>query len=102
MEITAMASRCTNIKFTYQHIKGHQDDDPHHILMIPEQHNVDCDRLAKQFVTSSTILSTAMQNPALPSAQPHLIIDGHVICREYLSTVRQTAATPDYYEYLCK
>jgi len=102
LEITATALHCTNIKFTYQHVKGHQDDDPHRILTIPEQHNVDCDRRAKKFVTSSAVLSTAMQHPALPAAQPHLIIDGHVICREYLSTIRQAAATPDYYEYLRK
>jgi len=100
LEIMATVSRCQNISFQYLHVKGHQDNDPKRHLTIPEQHNVDCDRLAKQYVKSATSTSTDLDNPEFPAAQPYLIIEDHVVCRKHLSTLRHVAATPEYYDYL--
>jgi len=100
LEIATTASRCQNITFIYNHIKGHQDNDRDRCLTIPEQHNVDCDRFAKGHVKSSTILSTSYDNPEFEAAQLHLRIDGHVICRRFIPALHQAHASLDYFEYL--
>jgi len=46
--------------------------------------------------------STALANPEFPIAEPHLKIDGKLICHKVLSALRQAAAVPPYWDYLCK
>jgi len=57
-------------------VKGHQDNDPKHHLTIEEQHNVDCDNLAKTFVHNHHLCSTHLPTPAFAIAAPHLKIGG--------------------------
>jgi len=80
LEIVAEANQCPVIKYQYAHVKGHQDKDPECQLTIPEQHNVECDKLAKQFVQTSPQTSTDLPTPEFKAAQLHLIIQGRVIC----------------------
>ncbi len=69
---------------------------------MEEQHNVDCDKLAKTFVSEHPLHSTALANPEFPIAEPHLKIAGKLICRKVLSALRQAAAVPPYWDYLRK
>jgi len=75
------ARKCSPIQIMYWHVKGHQDNDPQHHLTIEEQHNIDCDKLAKTFVSNHPLQSTLMPNPELAIAAPHLKIDGRLICQ---------------------
>jgi len=84
------------------HVKGHQDKDPNRQLMIPEQHNMECDRLAKQFVQTSPHISTDLPTPEFEAAQPHLTIQGCVICRQFLPALRMATSAPEYWQYLRK
>jgi len=61
---------------------------------------VECDRLAKQFVTAHHLKSTTYGNPEMDVARTHLLIDGKVICHRFLPSLCQAAASPDYMEYL--
>jgi len=100
MEIHATATKCQHILFQYLHVKGHQDAKPNHQLTTSEQHNVDCDRCAKDYVRQQQTPSTAYDNPDFAAARPHLCICGKIICREFLPKLRSTMATPYYWEYL--
>jgi len=50
----------------------------------------------------TTISSTALGNPMIPTAQPHLIIGNKIICRQVLTALRQVAAIPPYQKALQK
>jgi len=100
LEIMATARRCQPLVISYFHVLGHQDKKANHPLTITEQLNVECDKNAKRYVLSTTIRSTNYGNPALPAAQPHLRIDGKIICRKFYPTLRNTISTPDYNKYL--
>jgi len=89
-----------SISYRFQHVKGHQDKDPERQLTTAEQHNIECDRNAKQFVTQCPQRSTDLPTPQFDAAQPHLLIEGRVICRRVIPTLRMTAATPAYWDYL--
>jgi len=93
---------CQPVQFHFLHIKGHQDTKMQHPLTLPEQYNVECDHLAKAFVTASTMISTSLANPEFDSAQPHLHIAGKVICWQFLQALHENAAVPVYLDYLCK
>jgi len=81
-------------------VKGHQDKDPKRKLTLPEQLNIDCDHQAKLYAKSATQSSTALGNPAIPVAQPHLIIAGKLICRKVIPNLRQTTSALLYRRYL--
>jgi len=100
--ITAMAALCQPLWIHYIHVKGHQDCHKDRPLTIPEMHNVECDKVAKQFVQASQLQSTMMTTLEFEAAQPHLIIVGKLICRHIIPALRQAAATPAYWEYLRK
>jgi len=102
MEINATARSCTCILFQYLHVKGHQDAKTNHQLTTTEQHNVDCDRHAKDHVQQQHPPSTLYGNPAFEVARPHLCIHGKIICHDFLPTLQQTVAIPEYWEYLKK
>jgi len=95
-----VADKCPSTKFQYWHVKGHQDKDPKQQLTIPEQHNVDCDKLAKDFVHDHMLHSAAMSNPKFSATAPHLHIAGKTICRNILPALCQAAAVPAYWSYL--
>jgi len=82
--------------------ESHQDKDPHHQLTIKEQHNVDCDKLAKTFILNHPLQTTDMATPEFAIAEPHLKIAGKVICWQVLPALCQVAAAPAYWDYLCK
>jgi len=100
--ITAMAKRCANISVHYLHVKGHQDKDPHHVLLTWEQHNIDCDHYARQHVLKQVVPSTTYGNPAFDTIAPHLQIDGKIICRKFLLALQEAADKPPYWNYLHK
>jgi len=102
LAIIAQATKCDQVSYHYQHVKGHQDKDPEQKLTTAEQHNVDCDRNAKTFVTNCNQCSTDLPTPQFEAAQPHLVIDGKVICRQVIPTLRMMAAANDYWGYLRK
>jgi len=70
--------------------------------MIPEQHNVACDRLAKQFVQTSATTSMDIPTPEFEAAQPHLLIQGQVICCRFIPALRMATSVPEYWQYLKK
>jgi len=102
LAIHTAAQQCPALRLQYWHVKGHQDDNPDHKLTVEEQHNVDCDKMAKKFVSKHPQRSTAWANPEFPEAAPHLKIDGKLICRKVLLNLRQAAVAPPYWEYLRK
>jgi len=71
-------------------------------LMIAEMHNVVCDHLAKQFIQTSTLQCTMLVHPEFKAVQPHLLIDGQVICHHVIPALQQAVAAPEYWEYVCK
>jgi len=83
LAIHKAAKRCQMLKFQYWHVEGHQDMDPNHHLTIKEQHNVDCDKLAKTFVHNHPLCSIYMATPEFAVAEAHLK-DGQVICQQVL------------------
>jgi len=82
--ITATATRCHPLWITYIHVKGHQDQRKDHPLTTEEAHNVECDSAAKSFVQKSTLQSTTLSHLEFKAAQPHLLIDGKIICRRVI------------------
>jgi len=102
LEIIATVRDCPHTNFQFIHVKGHQDAKQNHQLTTPEQHNVDCDRRAKLHVQQHQPPSTSYENPDFIAARPHLHIKGKIICRDFFPTLRQHAATPEYWEYLQK
>jgi len=68
------------IKFQFWHVKGHQDADSNHQLTVEEQHNVDCDWLAKKYVLNNPLWSMDMVTPEFLIAELHLYIAGKLIC----------------------
>ncbi len=89
------------LKFQYWHVKCHQDMSPNHHLTIKEQHNVDCDKLAKTFVHNHPLCSIYMATPEFAVAEAHLK-DGQVICQQVLLALWQAAAAPANWDYLHK
>jgi len=94
------AKSCAPIRTTFNHVKGHQDKDPNRPLTRTELLNIECDKRAKKYTTTTTTSSTALGNPMIPIAQPHLIIGNKIICRQVLTALRQAAAIPPYQKAL--
>ncbi len=102
LPIVDVANWCTSVTLCYLHVKGHQDKYPHRPLTIEEQHNVDCDTYAKAYIHDHPTCSTNLTTPEFPAAQPHLKIQGKVICCQYLQALHQNAVLPAYWDYLHK
>jgi len=102
LAIHESATQCPVLHLMYWHVKGHQDSDPKCQLTVEEQHNVNCDKLAKKFVNGHPQCSTALANPEFNITEPHLKITGKLICHRVMSALRQAAAVPPYWEYLRK
>jgi len=102
LEIQAIAAQSTALCYEYYHMKGHQDKDPKHQLSVAEQYNIKCDHYAKDYVQCNPLCSTTMSNPEFMAAQPHLTIDGKVICCCFLPSLQAAVSTPPYWTYLQK
>jgi len=89
-------SHCSPLQIQLFHVKGHQDKNPKHKLTLPEQLNIECDHQAKQYAHLATQSSTALGNPTIPVAQPHLIVDGKLICRKVIPTLCQATSAQPY------
>jgi len=50
----------------------------------------------------SALCSMTLGNPAFMAAQPHLKIEGKIICQCFLPALCTTATTPPYWDYLRK
>jgi len=93
LAICQVVSQCDPLQLSFEHILSHQDKDPTWQLTVAEQLNVDCDQWAKHLPHSST----AYVNPAIPVAQPHLIINGKIVCNKYIMAI---FTTTDIYSWL--
>jgi len=102
LAIQTAATRNPALQIQYWHVKGHQDNDPNHHLTVEEQHNIDCDKLAKTFISEHPQCSTMLANPKFSVAELHLKIHGKLVCRKVLLNLQQAAAAPPYWEYLRK
>jgi len=100
--ITAKAMKCQPLKIKYNHVKGHQDHNKEKPLTIPEAHNVECDSTAKNYVQKCNLQSTTLTHPEFEAAQPHLLIEGRVVCWCVTTMLRQAAAAPAYWDYMQK
>jgi len=100
LEIIATAAWCPRLTFQYHYVPGHQDTKSNKPLTVQEFHNVECDRLAKQFTREHQTQSGTLNNPKMEAARVHVTIAGKVLCRQFLSALRTAAAAPDYMEYL--
>jgi len=100
MAICNAIVRCSPLQVQLFHVKGHQDKDPKRKLTLPELLNIECDHQAKQYALSATQSSVVLGNPAIPAAQPHLIIAGKLICRKVIPHLRQTTSVQPYRHYL--
>jgi len=89
-----LASECYPLRPQFIHVKGHQDKDPKHLITGVEQLYIECDHRAKIYTRETTIWSTTLGNPALPTAQPHLSINGKIICQKIQMALRQATTTP--------
>jgi len=43
-----------------------------------------------------------LPHPEFEAAQPHLLIDGKLVCRRVIPWLRHVAAAPDYWKYMKK
>jgi len=100
MEIHQTATRSPALRYQYLHVKGHQDKDPKCQLTLAEHYNVECNCAAKTYVQNNQLCSTKFGNPEFPLAQPHLLIGGKVICRQFLLALHAAASLPPYWKYL--
>jgi len=94
--ICATVKLCDPIKIMFWHVKGHQDRNQKRPLTHIEQLNVECDTRAKRYTTTTSRSSTALGNPRIPEAQPHLCIGKKIICRNVLPNLRWAVSTPAY------
>jgi len=83
-------------------VKGHQDTKADCPLTTAEHYNIECNCLAKMFVNAVPIPSTTMATPAFWEAQPHLQIEGKMICHCFIPTLQEQAMRPAYHKYLCQ
>jgi len=102
LAISSMTRKCTPLKPSFIHVKGHQDKDPKKPLTVIETYNIECDRRAKAYTQHATQQSTTFDNPAIPEAQPHLRIRGKIICRNLLAALCHEITFPPYCKYLQK
>jgi len=93
---------CDLIKIKFWHVKGHQDQNPKCLLTHIEQLNVECDTQAKWYTTTTSCSSTAIGNPSIPEAKPHLCIGKKIICRNVFSNLWWAVSTPKYRKELQK
>jgi len=100
LAIQETISHCSPLQIHLFHVKGHQDKDPKRKLTLLEMLNIECDRKAKQYAHATPQSSTALGNPPIPAAQPHLIIDGKIICCNTIPSLRQVTSTQPYRRYL--
>jgi len=100
LAIKTTTDECHPLALQFLHVKGHQDAKANRPLTIKEILNIECDRLAKQYVQDSPIKSTTLANPEIAEAQPHLRIAGKTVCRRFLPELREAAAAPAYKQYL--
>jgi len=100
LAIKTTTDECHPLALQFLHVKGHPDAKANQPLTIEEILNIECDRLAKQYVQESTIKSTTLDNPEIVEAQPHLRIAGKTVCRRFLPELREAAAAPAYKQYL--
>jgi len=91
---------CSPLQPSFLHVKGHQDKDPNRPLTIIKQFNIDCDHHAKVYTQMATQSSTALGNPVIPTALPHLYIEGKLICRKLPTALRHATQYPPYCKYL--
>ncbi len=101
MAIAATIQQCQPLQLQFLYVKGHQDTKANRPLTLAEHYNVECDRLAKEYVCSSMTLSTSMPNPEFEAGQPHLSIASKIICHNTLRALHENAAMPAYHNYLC-
>ncbi len=97
LAISENITQCAPITLQFLHVMGHQDIKLNRPLTITKQWNIECDKKAKLYVTNMKIKSTSFSNPAIPAAQPHLIINGKLLYQKLLPTRQQSLSTPDYY-----
>jgi len=100
LEISTLAQKFNPLIPQFLHVKGHQDQKANRPLTIWEQYNIDCDDRAKRYTCNAVKSSTTLGNPAIPIAQPHLIIKGKLICRKVTTTLRDATSVPPYIHYL--
>jgi len=100
--ISTLVLQCSPLQPRFLHVKGHQDAQANRPLTIIEQHNVDCDSRTKSYTQTTTKTSTSYGNPAIPTAQPHLIIANKLICRNLTTMLQHTMAFLEYQQYLQK
>jgi len=85
----------TPLQPSLQHVLGHQDKDPKWKLTIVKQLNIDCDHHAKCYVLLTHQSIATFGNPEIPEAQPHLSINGKIICRRFFLALCYAASTPN-------
>jgi len=78
--ITAEAAQCRPLRVHYIHVKGHQDKQKETPLTMEATHNIDFDNAAKNYVRTCNLQSTTLNHPEIEAAQPHLFIDGKLMC----------------------
>jgi len=78
--ITAEAAHCCPLCIHYIHVKGHQDKHNNTPLTAEATHNVNCDNAAKNYVQTCNLQSTTTNHPEIKAAQPHLFVDGKLLC----------------------
>jgi len=91
------------IPLNFQHVKGHQDQDPDtniHELPYPAQLNIRCDECAHLALASLPLNNNP--NPQLPASHPFLQINGKTIIWNTTAYLHEQACLPVYYQYLEK
>jgi len=94
LAIIKTATQCAPITLQFLHVMGHQDTKLNQPLTITEQWNVECDKKAKLYVTTTKTQSISFSNPAIQAAQPHPLINGKLLCHKFLSTLYVVTVDP--------
>jgi len=99
--ITEMIKCCKSLSLQFFHVMGHQDTKANcPLIMVTKPLNVEYDKNAKNYVTTTTLNSNSFGNLVILVAQPHLRIGGKIVCCKLLPTLQMAISTLDYYDYL--
>jgi len=100
-EIQQILHALCAITVRFIHILGHQDTrNKRKPLSLEAQLNVECDAAATKLHTLISIEQYPQDHPQIPSAAPHLLLNGRNVIRHTKQVMRDAYVSPSYRKYL--
>jgi len=100
-EIQQILHALCAITVRFIHILGHQDTrNKRKPLSLEAQLNVECDAAATKLHTLISIEQYPQDHPQIPSAAPHLLLNGRNVICHTKQVMRDAYVSPSYRKYL--